>query len=205
MGFKSSLSQKIREGQSNYQKYGWLKRNFLTVLDIYAAVWRVFIAKFYLRNVDIKGKAVSTNKRPIIGNLGYIQLGDRVRIWSNIVQAKLYTGPKGRIEVGENSRINGVHIDSRILIRIGKNVRIAPYVLILDSDFHDINDHFADGKDAPVIIEDDVWIASRATILKGVTIGKGAVVATGAVVTKDVAPYTVVGGVPATKIKDLNK
>jgi acetyltransferase-like isoleucine patch superfamily enzyme len=205
MGFKQTLIGKIKEGKVNYQKFGWIKRNALTFWDIYASVWRIVIANYFLRNVDQKGKGVSTNKRPIIGNLGYIQLGDRVRIWSNIVQAKLYTGPKGRIEVGENSRINGVHIDSRILIRIGKNVRIAPYVLILDSDFHDINDHFADGKDAPVIIEDDVWIASRATILKGVTIGKGAVVATGAVVTKDVAPYTVVGGVPATKIKDLNK
>ena len=51
-----------------------------------------------------------------------------------------------------------------------------------------------------MVIEDYVWIASRATILPGVTIGKGAVVACGAVVTKDVEPMTVVGGVPARKI-----
>jgi len=53
----------------------------------------------------------------------------------------------------------------------------------------------------PVVIEDDVWIAARSIILPGVTIGKGAVIAAGAVVTKDVPPYTVVGGVPARKIK----
>jgi len=52
-----------------------------------------------------------------------------------------------------------------------------------------------------VVIEDDVWIAARAIILPGVRIGKGAVIAAGAVVTKDVPPYTVVGGIPARKIK----
>ena len=52
----------------------------------------------------------------------------------------------------------------------------------------------------PVTIEDDVWIGDRATII-GVTIGRGAVVAAGAVVTKDVAPNTIVGGVPAKVIR----
>ncbi|KKR50505.1 MAG: Acetyltransferase, partial [Candidatus Levybacteria bacterium GW2011_GWA2_40_16] len=54
----------------------------------------------------------------------------------------------------------------------------------------------------PVIIEDYVFIGPRSIILPGVTIGKGAVVAAGAVVSKDVAPFTVVGGVPAVKIRD---
>ena len=52
-----------------------------------------------------------------------------------------------------------------------------------------------------VVIGNDVWIGWGATIIAGVTIGDGAVVAAGAVVTKDVAPYTVVGGVPAKTIK----
>lgn len=52
-----------------------------------------------------------------------------------------------------------------------------------------------------IIIDDDVWIGRRATILSGVHIGQGAVIAAGAVVTKDVAPYAVVGGVPARIIK----
>ena len=47
----------------------------------------------------------------------------------------------------------------------------------------------------------DVWIGRNALILSGVTIGNGAVIAAGAVVTKDVAPYEVVGGVPARHIK----
>lgn len=52
-----------------------------------------------------------------------------------------------------------------------------------------------------IIVDDDVWIGQRATILSGVHIGQGAVIAAGAVVTKDVPPYAIVGGVPAKVIK----
>lgn len=55
--------------------------------------------------------------------------------------------------------------------------------------------------DKDVIIEDDVWIGTRAIILQGVTIGRGAIVAAGAVVTRNVPPYAIVGGVPAQLIR----
>lgn len=55
--------------------------------------------------------------------------------------------------------------------------------------------------DAPVVIEQDVWIGANAIILPGVTIGEGAVVAAGSVVTRDVAPWTVVGGIPARELR----
>ena len=53
----------------------------------------------------------------------------------------------------------------------------------------------------PITVCDDVWIGYGATILSGVTIGQGAVVAAGSVVTKDVEPYSIVGGNPAKLIK----
>ena len=53
----------------------------------------------------------------------------------------------------------------------------------------------------PIVIEDDVWIGTRVTILSGVRIGQGAIIAAGAVVNKDVPPYAIVGGIPAKIIK----
>ena len=57
------------------------------------------------------------------------------------------------------------------------------------------------GSKGDIIIQDDVWIGSNVIICSGVTIGQGAVVAAGAVVTKDVEPYSIVGGNPARLIK----
>ena len=56
-----------------------------------------------------------------------------------------------------------------------------------------------------IVVEDDVWIGSSAIITDGVRVGQGAVVAAGAVVTKDVAPHTVVGGVPARLIRQIGE
>jgi acetyltransferase-like isoleucine patch superfamily enzyme len=164
---------------------------------------RIFMAKIYLRKCNSIGKMVSVNGKPIIGNLGEMILDDEVRVWSTIVQTKLYTGENGKLIVGKNSRLNGVHIDARELVAIGENVRIAPYTIILDSDFHDLKDHFSNGSSKPIYIEDNVWIATRATILKGVRIGKGSVIAAGAIVTKDVPPYCVAAGTPARVIKKI--
>ena len=55
----------------------------------------------------------------------------------------------------------------------------------------------------PVVIGNDVWIGGNVTILPGITIGNNVVVAAGAVVTHDVPDNTLVGGVPARKIKDI--
>lgn len=55
-----------------------------------------------------------------------------------------------------------------------------------------------------IVIADDVWLGADAIITDGITIGKGAVIAAGAVVTKDVAPHTVVAGVPAKPTKVID-
>ena len=57
------------------------------------------------------------------------------------------------------------------------------------------------GTKGSIIVKDDVWIGTNAIICSGVTIGQGAIIAAGAVVTKDVAPYAIVGGNPAKVIK----
>ncbi|MFN7125158.1 MAG: DapH/DapD/GlmU-related protein [Allorhizobium sp.] len=66
------------------------------------------------------------------------------------------------------------------------------------------NDHdfFAWRRENRVVIGHDVWIGHGATVLPGVTVGDGAVIGAGAVVSRDVAPYTIVGGVPAKLIRE---
>lgn len=105
------------------------------------------------------------------------------------------------VAIGRNSRINrDCTLDIRNGLTIGDNVSISPEVMIL-GESHDYNDPgFRDSEPGPVTIEDYVWIGSRAMILPGVTLGCGAVVAAGAVVTKNVAPMTVVAGVPAKPV-----
>ena len=89
-------------------------------------------------------------------------------------------------------------------VKIGNNVSIAGEVRIYTMQ-HDIDDPDFKEEGAPVVIDDYVVIGTRVTILPGVHIGEGAVVASGAVVTKDIAPYTVVGGVPAAFIRNRAK
>ncbi|HEY0296589.1 MAG TPA: DapH/DapD/GlmU-related protein [Bordetella sp.] len=61
---------------------------------------------------------------------------------------------------------------------------------------------FAERRDDKVIIGNDVWIGHGVTVLPGVRVGNGAILAAGAVVAKDVAPYEIVGGVPARRIRE---
>lgn len=104
------------------------------------------------------------------------------------------------ISIGEGTII-GDHavLDGRAALTIGDHVDIASEVMIYNSE-HDIHDKDFSPIEAPVVIEDYVFIGPRAIIMPGVRIGKGAVVAAGAVVTKDVTPGMIVGGVPAKVI-----
>ncbi len=97
-----------------------------------------------------------------------------------------------------------VLLDARKGLQIGKSVVIA-YEAIIWTLHHDYNDVNFKCIGAPVEIGDYAWICSRSIILPGVKIGEGAVVASGAVVTKDVPPYTIVGGVPAKVIGQREK
>jgi acetyltransferase-like isoleucine patch superfamily enzyme len=118
-----------------------------------------------------------------------------------------------RISVGNDVYIGpGAYFSStRAFIYIGNKVLFGPNVTIICGDhridkvgayIYDQKDTDKTGnEDMPVRIEDDVWVGSGVTILKGVTIGTGSVIAAGAVVTKDILPYSIVGGVPAKLIK----
>jgi maltose O-acetyltransferase len=107
--------------------------------------------------------------------------------------------------VGEYCTLgNDGFYDARDGITIGKCVNIAAEVRIYNRE-HDIDDPFFAEVGGPVTIHDYAYIGTRVTIMPGVEIGEGAVVASGAVVTKNVAPYTLVGGVPAKFIRERER
>ncbi|HMA36752.1 MAG TPA: acyltransferase [Chloroflexia bacterium] len=102
--------------------------------------------------------------------------------------------------IGRDSLINrGCVLDARGPVHIGAHVSISANVVILTTQ-HQVNHPRFSTETRPVVVEDYAWIGMRAMIMPGVTIGEGAVVAAGAVVTRDVPPYTVVGGSPARPI-----
>ena len=115
---------------------------------------------------------------------------------------RLELGKGAILRIGNGTYLNrNTAVVAQKLVDIGRDCRISWDVIIMDSDLHPILGRTRE--DQPVIIEDRVWIGCRSIIVKGVHIGSGAIVAAGSVVTKDVPPYTVVGGVPARVLYDV--
>lgn len=188
-----------------------------TVLRLYCRVLDILSARFY-------------NLLAIIKYWPFLKMGEHCRIEYG-VRIKQFLWRENKLRVilkGYNTICHHVDIQGSgtitfgkrsfcgaysILgvnesITIGSDVMIAQLVAIRDTD------HVSQSTDRPmltqgiitssVIIEDDVWIGHGATILKGVRVGRGSIVAAGAVVTKDVPPFSVVGGIPAEIIKSRN-
>ena len=141
-------------------------------------------------------------------------LAKRLRVWAaRLIGARL--GNNVNIEhgaefdaglvLGDNSAL-GVDAEALGPVVIGNDVMMGPECVIITRnhaharvDVPMIQQGYEEYR--PVTICDDVWIGRRVIILPGVTVGKGSIVSAGSVVAKDVEPYSVVGGVPAKKIK----
>lgn len=113
-----------------------------------------------------------------------------------------YTDCGKNIHIGKDVFINsGCQFQDQGGIYIGDGALIGHSVVLATLD-HDLDPaHRGDMYPKPIHIGRNVWIGAHATVTRGVSIGDGAVIAAGAVVTRDVPPDTVVGGVPARRIK----
>lgn len=144
---------------------------------------------------------------PYIGNdVYFLELLTRKYIFGKNVRILNLCKFHGPVEIGDNVFLN-YNVEVRSHTTIGNNISIGPNTLII-SDTHELgNEKLRAGKGRfkKIIIEDGCWIGANVTILSGVTVGSGSVIASGSVVTKDVRPNTLVGGVPAKKIRELEE
>jgi len=167
-----------------------LKNSFLEpILSVIHAFFVNYVTNHIISNIP------SWRIRKLHYQLVKIEFGKH-----SIANMGLYLFAPKNIKIGDYTHINkDCFIDGRGGCTIGNNVSISHNVSIVTGS-HDSNNRFFAEKHLPIVIDDYVWIGINATILQNVHIGEGAVVAAGAVVTKDVPPYTIVGGVPAKVI-----
>ena len=177
-------------GYSLYSFITLIKDLFLTKM-LYPKC-RIIRFPFYTRN----------EKQIMFGKNFTAGRGNRIDAFSFKTNEKV-------IVFGDDCQINDYcHIAATEMIKFGDNVLIASKVYITDHDHGDTSFDSLKMKaidrpiiSKPVVVEDNVWIGEGVMILKGVTIGKNSVVAAGAVVTKNIPPFSIVGGVPAKIIR----
>jgi acetyltransferase-like isoleucine patch superfamily enzyme len=154
----------------------------------------------------IKWHLLNAIRGKLIINLA---LGTRLQIDRFLMSAGPFyikTFNKGNLSIGNNCFFNhNCSITCADKIIIGDNCNFANNVVIVDHNHivgrNGVTDEYIT---APVLIGNRVWVGANATILPGVSIGDGAVVAAGAVVNRDIPAHTIVGGVPARVLKEIN-
>lgn len=165
--------------------------------NIVNAQWRLWGKATVPFSVRLRGRVYITGNGDLI-------LGKGVSLAGTVVPVELSTYDSGQIEIGDHTFINyGSSIAARTFVKIGAHCLLGHYTFIMDSDQHDIIRRTELGPIGPVIIGDNVWIGSKATILSGVSIGSHAVIGAGSIVTNDIPPRCVAAGNPARVLRFL--
>jgi len=159
----------------------------------------------------LRGKArapfsVRLRGRVQLSGCGEVVLSEGVSLNGTVVPIELITYTSGRIEIGNHTFINfGSSIAARASVKIGSYCHLGHYTFVMDNDQHDVVRHSELPRSEPVIIEDHVWIGSKAVILPGVHIGSRAVIGAGSIVTKDIPSRCVAAGNPARVLRRLTE
>ena len=176
------------------------------------ALYAWFIVKPIMKCIAEVGDGLMIERVPYIRGKGNIAIGASVYVSGKLgVSFSSHAEQLPELRIGDNAFIgHQCSFSMARQITIGDNCLIGAGVRIQDNDGHPMDPERRRAREPvrpedvkPVTIGNNVWIAPRATVLKGVTIGDNAVVGTGSVVTKDVAANTVVAGIPAKVIKEL--
>lgn len=142
---------------------------------------------------------IGTEVKALLEQLWNIKLDDEFDLFP-----PFYTDYGKNIKIGKKVFINsGCRFQDQGGITIGDGALIGHNVVLATINHDLCPEKRGDMYMKPITIGKNVWIGANATILSGVTIGDGAIVAAGAVVIKDVEANTMVGGIPAKKIKDI--
>jgi lipopolysaccharide O-acetyltransferase len=166
-------------------------------------LWSWRFHSFGPRSVVGKCRLVRNPKAVCIDH--HTSLGD---YWCLVDLNPSLGGDKPKIRIGSYCNImHDFQCNASVSIEIQDHVLIAPRVFITDSD-HVVGEAMgrttlgAEFHSAPVLIEHDCWLGVNAVVLKGVRIGHHSIIGANAVVTRDVAPFSTVVGVPGRVIKD---
>jgi maltose O-acetyltransferase len=163
-------------------------------------------AQLRLRGNVTAPLSVRLRGRAKIAGSGKVELGEGVSLNGTIVPIELITYASGSIEIGKHTFINyGSSIAARTSVKIGAHCLLGHYTFVMDNDQHDIVRHWELPQSDPVVIEDHVWIGSKALILPGVRIGSRAVIGAGSVVTRNIPPRSVAAGNPARVLRHLTE
>jgi maltose O-acetyltransferase len=167
---------------------------------------QVLRAQQQLRRCDVVPLSVRLRGRVRVEKYqGRIEVGERVRMEARTLPIEMVAWRDALLRIGAGTFINyAVSLSAHASVEIGEHCMIGNYAVIMDSDYHDLLDRTKPGRPEPIVIEDDVWIGIRATILKGVHIGRRSVIGAGAVVTTDIPPDSLALGVPARVVKHLD-
>jgi len=174
--------------------------------------WRQKLCMWCGKRLALRHKYVTLAKSSVVHpdakinpRQGEIRMGENCSVAAGaIVQGNVTLGENCSIQTGTLLVGYGSRENPTGLIRIGNDVRIAPMVMMIAANhvFEDAQKpiHQQGLKNAPITIEDDVWIAGRVSIMAGVTIGRGSIIGAGAVVTSDIGPMSIAVGIPAKVI-----